>query len=389
MPHFERPEYLDRLAKTKARMDAAGIEVLLVNDPANMCYLSGYDAWSYYTHQLLIVVADEEEPIWLGRGIDANCGHVTCFMKPENVLGYPDHYVQSTERHPMDYMAAFLTDRGWGGRPVGVEMDSYFYSAAAHAALKKGLPNAGFKNADALVNWVRVVKSPQELEYMRRAGQILERTMNTALENITPGARQCDVVAEILHAQVSGTPEYGGDYTAIMPLLPTGEWSSAPHLTWTDKPFENGGGTVIEIAGCHQRYHCPMARTLSLGEPPREVRDKAAIVVEGLNAALEAARPGATAEEVEGAWRKAIAHSGIEKESRIGYSTGLNYPPDWGEHTISLRPGDKTVLEADMTIHCIPGIWLGQWGVEISECFRVTEQGGVPFADVPRQLFVK
>ncbi len=389
MPNFERSEYLQRLAGTKARMDAAGIEVLLVNDPANMGYLSGYDAWSYYTPQLLIVVQDEEEPIWLGRGIDANCGLVTCFMDPANVLGYPDHYVQSTERHPMDYMAAFLTDRGWGGRAMGVEMDSYFYSAAAHASLKKGLPNAAFKPADGLVNWVRVVKSAQEIEYITRAARIVERTMNAALENIVPGVRQCDVVGEILHTQVSGTPEFGGDYPAVMPLLPTGEWSAAPHLTWSDRPFENGGGTAIEIAGCHRRYHCPMARTVCLGEPPQDIRDKAAYVVDGLEAALAAAKPGATAEDVEAAWRKAIAGSGIEKESRIGYSIGLSYPPDWGERTISLRPGDKTVLQADMTLHCIPAIWLGEWGIEISECFRVTERGGVPFAEVPRELFVK
>ena len=89
------------------------------------------------------------------------------------------------------------------------------------------------------------------------------------------------------------------------------------------------------------------------------------------------------------AWRRAIAKSGIVKDSRIGYSTGLNYPPDWGEHTISLRPGDMTVLEPNMTIHCIGGIWEDDWGVEISECFRITETGSATFCDFPRKLFIK
>ncbi len=115
----------------------------------------------------------------------------------------------------------------------------------------------------------------------------------------------------------------------------------------------------------------------------------AAVVVEGLNAALDAAQPGAACEEVEAAWRRTIARHGIVKESRIGYSAGLNYPPDRGEHTLGLRPGDTTVLEPNMTIHMIPGVWFDDWGIEISECFRVTETGPETLADFPRKLFVK
>ena len=73
----------------------------------------------------------------------------------------------------------------------------------------------------------------------------------------------------------------------------------------------------------------------------------------------------------------------------IGYSTGLNYPPDWGEHTASLRPGDKTVMQENMTFHCIPGVWADDWGIEISECFRVGPNGAEPFYTTARELFVK
>ena len=126
-----------------------------------------------------------------------------------------------------------------------------------------------------------------------------------------------------------------------------------------------------------------------LGKPPQKLVDTEKVVIEGLNAALAAVRPGATCEEVEAAWRGVVARHGIVKESRIGYSVGCNYPPDWGEHTASLRPGDRTVLQPNMTFHCIPGIWMDDWGIEISECFLVTQRGAEPFCDVPRQLFVK
>ncbi|MFQ5544342.1 MAG: M24 family metallopeptidase, partial [Acidiferrobacterales bacterium] len=121
----------------------------------------------------------------------------------------------------------------------------------------------------------------------------------------------------------------------------------------------------------------------------KKLVDTVAVVVEGLNNALAAAKPGVQCQEVEAVWRETIKKHGIIKESRIGYSTGLNYPPDWGEHTLSLRPGDTTELQPDMTIHMIPGVWLDDWGIEISECFRVTESGSETLANFPRELFVK
>lgn len=389
MPAFEAAEYRERQAKTKARMAAEGVDVLLASDPANMCYLSGYDGWSFYVHQLLVVALDADAPIWIGRGMDAGAAKVTTYLAHDDIVGYPDDYVQSTEKHPMDYVAGVLEARGWGGLRIGVEKDAYYFTAACLASLERNLPNATFVDATGLANWVRIVKSPAELEYMRRAARIVERVMATAFDAVSPGVRQCDAAAAIYHAEISGTPEFGGDYTALVPMLPSGVGTSTPHLTWTDAPFVEGEATILELAGCHRRYHCPMARTVFLGTPPQKVADTAAIVVEGLEAALDAVEPGMTAEAVEAVWRATIARHGIVKDSRIGYSTGLNYPPDWGEHTISLRPGDKTVLEPNMTLHMIPGVWFDDWGIEISECFRVTETGAEPLADVPRELFVK
>jgi Xaa-Pro dipeptidase len=132
-----------------------------------------------------------------------------------------------------------------------------------------------------------------------------------------------------------------------------------------------------------------MARTVFLGEPPRRLARATDVVVEGTQAALDAVRPGATCEDVEAAWRRCITKHGLEKDSRIGYSTGLNYPPDWGEHTMSLRPGDRTELRPNMTFHMILGIWEEGWGLEISETFRVAETGAETLASFPRELLIK
>ncbi len=386
---FPPGEYQQRIDKTRASMSERGIDILLSTNPANMGYLTGYDGWSFYVHQLIALSQDAAQPLWIGRGMDANAAKVTTYLDHDNILGYPDDYVQSTIKHPMNFVANLLASKGWDRGTIGVEMDTYYFTAACYQNLARDLPNATLVDASTLVNWVRVIKSSNELEYMRQAARIIEKTMRTGVDMVNPGVRQCDAVAAIYASMVSGTREFGGDYSSICPMLPTGIGTSTPHLTWTDAPFKSGEATILELAGVRRRYHCPMARTVHLGKPPQRLADTAEVVIEGLDNAIAAAKPGVVCEEVEAAWRRTIERHGIVKESRIGYSTGLNYPPDWGEGTLSLRPGDRTVLERDMTLHVIPGVWLDDWGIEISECIHITENGAQPFCDFPRELFVK
>ncbi|MFW6274536.1 MAG: aminopeptidase P family N-terminal domain-containing protein, partial [Spirochaetota bacterium] len=72
MPVFDQAEYKQRVQKTKEAMQAKGIDLLVVSQPANMNYLTGYDGWSFYVHQCVLVSLNQEEPMWLGRGMDAN-----------------------------------------------------------------------------------------------------------------------------------------------------------------------------------------------------------------------------------------------------------------------------------------------------------------------------
>jgi Xaa-Pro dipeptidase len=388
MALFQAEEYLERIRNTKKRMTDAGIEVLIVSDPANMNYLTGYDGWSFYVPQAVVVTLDEEQPLWIGRGMDANGARHTTLLSEDHIIGYPDDFVQSTVKHPMNFAAEQMRRRGWGKRAIGVEMDAYYFSARCFAELQKGLPEANFKDGNLLVSWVRIVKSDQEITYMKQAGKISEKVMQTALDKLSPGIRECDAVAAVYHAQMAGTSEFGGDYPAIVPMMPTGKKTSAPHLTWTDDPYENEQAVNLELAACRHRYHSPLARTAYLGKtPPEKLCYLADQTVEGLNLTLEAIKPGMLCEDVELVWRRHIAKAGLEKESRIGYSMGLNYPPDWGEHTASLRPGDQTVLAPNMTFHMILGMWMENYGFECSESFRVTETGCETFADFPRKLF--
>lgn len=385
---FTRDEYAARLKKTRAAMAAKGIDLLWISDPSNMAWLTGYDGWSFYVHQGVLVPPDGE-PIWYGRGQDANGAKRTAYLQHADIIGYPDHYVQSPERHPMDLLASIIADKGWGGLRIGVEMDNYWFSAKAFASLVQGLPNARFVDATALVNWQRAVKSPTELAYMRKAAKLVSLMHQRIVEKAEIGMRKSDLVAEIYDAGIRGTPEFGGDYPAIVPLLPSGADASAPHLTWDDQPMRPNEGTFFEIAGCYNRYHCPLSRTVFLGKPTQAFLDAEKATLEGMEAGLAAARPGNTCEDIANAFFAVLKKYGIIKDNRTGYPIGISYPPDWGERTMSLRPGDKSVLQPGMTFHFMTGLWLDDMGLEITETIAITETGVECLADVPRQLFVK
>ncbi len=388
--HFSRAEFDQRIAKTRAAMQAHGLDLLIVSDPSNMNWLTGYDGWSFYVHQCVVLPLNGE-PIWYGRGQDANGALRTCFMDPANIIGYPDHYVQSTERHPMDYLSAQLTDCGLAKGVIGVEMDNYWFSAAAFMALQTHLPNATLADATALVNWQRAVKSEAELALMRQAGKIVGRMHERIVEKVEPGIRKCDLVADIYDAALRYDPDIGagGDYPALVPLLPSGTDASAPHLTWDDQPMKSGEGTFFEIAGVVKRYHCPLSRTVFLGNPTQTFLDAEKAVLEGMEAGLEKARVGNTCEDIALAFFKVLKKYGITKDNRTGYPIGVSYPPDWGERTMSLRPGDTSVLKENMTFHFMTGLWMEDWGFEITESIRIGENGPECLANVPRKMVVK
>ena len=381
---FSAKEYAGRIAKVRAKMEVLGVDTLFVTDPSNMAWLTGYDGWSFYVHQG-VVLQQSGDPIWWGRAQDAAGAIRTVWMPDDCVRGYAERYIQTPLRHPMEDLVAVLSDLG--ARRVGVEMDNYYYSAKAHDVLVKTVQTA---DATGLVNWCRAVKSTAEIDLMQRAGRISEAVVDLMAEMIEPGVAKNTVIAAAFAQAIEGTDEDWGDYPAIVPLVPSGADAAAPHLTWNGAPFVVGEATTIEIAGCVRRYHTPLCRSVFLGTPPDEMRRAEAAILEGLSAGLDAARAGNQARDVAAALNVALNKVGITREPRCGYPIGLSYPPDWGERTISFRAEDDTVLEPNMTFHFMPGLWMDDWGLTITESIRITEDGPAAcFCDRPRAMIVK
>ncbi|MDA8746958.1 ectoine hydrolase DoeA [Litoreibacter sp.] len=389
IPNFTLQEYQQRIAKTRVAMSDVGLEAIFVTDPSNMSWLTGYDGWSFYVHQGVVLTL-EGDPIWWGRAMDTMGARRTVFMDGDtHIRGYDDTFVQNPDKHPMEELAKLLSDLGLDTARMGVEMDNYYYTASAHFALAGGLERATFKDATGLVNWQRAVKSEQEITYMRRAARIVETMHARILELAEPGMRKNDLIAEIYATGIRGADGHWGDYPAIVPMAPSGLDATAPHLTWDDRPMQTGEATFFEIAGAHKRYQCPQSRTLFLGSVPQKFRDAEAAVLDAIQAGLEQAKPGNEAQDIANAFNATLNKAGFHKDSRCGYAIGISYPPDWGERTISLRNGDTTILQPGMTFHFMPALWLEDGGLEITEPIVITETGYECLCNTPRRLSVK
>jgi ectoine hydrolase len=268
---FTPDEFRQRVARTQKLMRDAGIDVLLVSNPANQFWLTGYDGWSFYTPQMVVLPVDADEPFWFGRKMDAVGAKFTAFLAPENVIPYPDIYVGTPDRHPMQFLVQILKERGLDRGRIAAEQDDYYYTAKWNRILTEGLGQGEFADGFLLVNRARMVKSETELRYMSEAGQIAGAAMEAARQAARPGVRQCDVMAEVYRVTTAGLPGMGGTFPCKPPNAMVGELASAPHLSWTDAPLQEGEIFYIELGGIRHRYHCPLSRCIYVGTPPAEL----------------------------------------------------------------------------------------------------------------------
>ena len=386
---FTNQEFKTRLNNVKKSMQKKGIDLLISHDTANMYYLTGYDAWSFYYAQCVLVHADLDEPLCFVRAQDAGGAFIKTYLKKENIIIYNENYIHKWPKHPYDYLVQIIKERKWDKLSIGLEMDAHYFTAFCFEKIKNGLPNAKIKDSERLVNWVRLVKSEAEINYMKSAALITEKAMHTAMKVINIDVRQCDAVGEIQKSLFYGTENVGGEYASITTLLPTGPGTSASHLTATQDKFKNGESTIIEISGCVRRYHAPLARTVQLGKPEPKKVDAMNATIEALNAGINVVKPGNLANDVAQEFWKVLNKYKIKKESRTGYSIGIGYPPDWGEHTLNIYKGDMTVLKPNVTFHMIAVMQFGDWGVEASESIRVTENGNELLNNFPKELHIK
>ena len=220
-PAFERAEYAARLARTRAAMDKAGVEVLIAADPSNMNWLTGYDGWSFYVHQA-VIVPPEGEPLWFGRPQDKAGARLTTFLDAASMFSYPDHYVQNPNVHPYQILAGVLRDKGLDKARIGVEMDNYYFAAKCLEVLREELPDA--RIVDATKDQVLAFKPQIAYFAAHRAEDQLEQLM-AHMRRVAPDV---PVILDAKRGDIGSTAEqyakeaferYQADAVTLLPFM--------------------------------------------------------------------------------------------------------------------------------------------------------------------------
>ena len=376
-PAFSEAEYARRLAALRARMKASGLDVLLVVIPENVFYLTGYETIGYSNFSLLLVRGDGE-PVLFIREMERTVAETTTRLSELETF--------TDTEDPVERAVDRLRKRGWLDGRVGVELGESFVSPAAMDRLRQLLGRTA--DGTGLVEDGRRIKSEEELGWIRRACRLTEAGMGAALRAIRPGATENEVAAAAYAAFMVG----GSDFMAGDPIVTSGWRSGVAHLTFGNRRLEPGDTLLLEMSACQRRYFGPLMRGAVVPPVTDEVRRLADVIVEALDAAIAAIRPGATSGEVDAACRTPIERAGYEPNfrKRTGYSVGVGYAPNWGEgHIVSLRRDDPTRLLPGMVFHMPPALRIPrQYGLGFSETVLVTETGCEVLTKFPRRLHV-
>jgi len=383
MAAFDTSEYRRRVKGVTAAMQAKGIDTLVVLGEAHICYLTGYEGFSDYVPQVAVLRAGDQDVVLILREMDIHCAYPTVYLDQSRVEWYPESFIGTAAHSPWEPIAKRVLEIAGKGR-IGIEAGAKAFSHRDYEQFIAALGSRPIVDATSVVPSVTKKKSPAEIAYMRQAARIVDRAVQAGADKIAVGVRECDVGATIMQHLAEGTADCGGG-PPNPPTMPVTPWSQAPHIKWTDRKYDKGRQTNFEVGAFVHRYCCPLSRTVHLGPPPDRLRYVHESVLGGFLAAFETVKPGARCGDLHRAFTKAFKPTGIRKESRIGYSLGI----DWSDLCFSLQDDDETVLETDFTFHLIIGIWEREDSYVFSEAIRVGEKAAESFTRMPRELIVR
>jgi Xaa-Pro dipeptidase len=372
---FPRDELDRRVMALQRRLAERGLDLFLTSGPENIFYLTGQQTPGYYTFQCLGVPASGR-PFHVLRGLEAMNARANTYL--DDLTGYPD------DANPAAALAEVLRQRGFPGKRIAVDQNAWFLTVNLYQRLAHEL--GALEDGSGLVERLRRVKSPLELQQIRRAAEANDAGMRAGLAVARAGASENDVAAAILEASVAA----GGEYVGMEPFVTSGPRSGIPHTTWRRRRIQSGDVVILETAACYNRYHAALYRTVALGRVPDRALDMFRVCQEGLRAALDELRPGRTCADVHQAVQAVIDRHGYTAgyRKRTGYSIGISFAPDWGEGNIlSLYRGVDVPLEPGMVFHVpITLREYAQWTVAVSETVVITERGPETLSTISREL---
>jgi len=306
--------------------------------PESQFWLTGYDTFGYCFFQCLVVGG--AAPALLTRSADLRQAELTSTVSDIRI------WKDAADANPALDLAGMLKDLGLAGKRLGIELDTHGLTAANWERVRGALEGVvELVDASALVSKLRLVKSDEELVYVRKAGALTDKALEAAMPLVKPGGDEGEILAAMQGAVFAG----GGDYAGNEFIVGSGEHALLCRYASGRRILEPRDQITLEWAGAYRHYHTAAMRTLVVGEPDATH----APMFEAANAALEACeaalRPGATMGDVFGEHVRVLDEFGLSEHrlNACGYALGTRFSPSWMEREMFYE-GAPTVMEPGM-----------------------------------------
>ncbi len=339
---FPTEELNQRLSNVRSQMVEANVDGVVITIPENIYYLTELDHWGFFACHLL-VVPREGAMILVCRAMER--------ITIENQVKNARFFGHADNEDPADYIVSALSELGLLNSRIGMEKSSLFLTARLAESIQAKTPKVEWHDTSNLVSALRMVKSPLEMEYVRKAAKAADAGMLAAINATRDGASDYEVSAECSRAMILAGSEYPGFGPFVRPTSRLGE----EHTTWRGEVFRNGEAVFLEIAAAYRKYQAPMGRLVYVGNAPDGAEKSVQLAIDGMKAINSAIKSGAKAGDAYAAWREVARKGGLEdyKRHHCGYLVSIGFPPSWtgGSMVTALAPNSKLELKVGMTFH--------------------------------------
>ena len=366
--YFTDQEFEIREKKVIQSMKEKNIEALLLFRQESMYWLTGYDTFGYVFFQCLVLTS-EGSKILLTRAADLRQAQNTSNIKDIRI------WVDKDNNNPAEELKSILIKLNLENKNLGIEYESYGLTGKNAMMLNHSLNNfAKLHDESFLITKHRLVKSEQEIKYIRKAAELADKALEKAWHSSHPGANESDILSEMQGAIFSG----GGDYPANEFIIGSGPDALLCRYFSGRRKLDPVDQLTLEFAGVYRHYHSALMRTIPIGKAKREHLELYEICLEALNACESKLKIGSTAGDVFEQHRLVIDKTKY-KSARLnacGYSLGATFSPNWMDWPM-LYENNPILINKNQVffMHMILMHSETQTAMNLGETYIITETG--------------
>jgi len=367
--HFSKEEFASRRKKVLTLMKDQKLDALLMFRQESMYWLTGYDTFGYVFFQTLIL-DKSDNLILLTRAPDLRQAQNTSNIKDIRI------WVDKDGSNPTEDLKIILNELSLNGKTMGIEYEAYGLTGRNTIKLNKSLEGyCEIKDKSELISNLRVIKSVEEISYVRKAAELADRALDEVWKNAKEGVNEGKILAEMQKVIFEG----GGDYPANEFIIGSGHNALLCRYQAEKRILSNPDQLTIEWAGTYKHYHSAMFRTIPIGKADPKHYKMYEACHEALINSEKKLLPGNTVGEIFDVHAKTLDDLGY-KESRMnacGYSLGATFSPNWMDTPPMIYTGNPLILKPGMVffMHMILMDSANQLAMNLGETYLVTENG--------------